>query len=85
MSLAIIALYENISTKTHFPILHHIACPSSAQTCFSSIPAPISNLAPVLALTSSSVAPGISSIKVIFPAFRSISKTAYHVGENNNS
>jgi hypothetical protein len=67
------SLQKAIST-----LVHHITspAPASAQTCFSSIPAPISNLAPVLALTSSSVAPGISSIRVIFPAFRSISKTA---------
>jgi hypothetical protein len=64
--------------KNPFPPLYtsYRPPPTSAQTCFSSIPAPISNLAPVLALTSSSVAPGISSIRVIFPAFRSISKTA---------
>jgi hypothetical protein len=37
---------------------------------------PISNFAAVFALTSSSVAPGINSFKVIFPALRSISNTA---------
>jgi hypothetical protein len=54
--------------------------PILIYTDVSSTLGPISNLAPVLALTSSRVAPGINSLRVIFPAFRSISKTACSEG-----